>query len=190
MPAEPPSQRAPWAPLRTPLPGPVAGLRAMIRVHLRAAPWARRSFDNVVAALRADHKSPPFEWPEPALRAAPPIPCCPAAPAAELTSNGLLSQQSSASRQSSPMGADLPTRISLALALERSLPPGVPPLPSSAPYPRAPAAGCPASPRQARRGRPGRLPSIAHILRILRAFAGSVPVRRLASACRAGQGRN
>src|SRR5215470_2235001 len=60
--AEPPSQRAPWAPLRTPLPGPQAGLRPLIRVHLRAAPRARRSFDNVVAALRADHKSPPFEW--------------------------------------------------------------------------------------------------------------------------------
>src|SRR5215467_2728049 len=89
MPAEPPSQRAPWAPLRTPLPGPVAGLRPLIRVHLRAAPWARRSFHNVVAALRADHKSPPFEW------AGARAPCrsadslLPAAPATELTSNGV-----------------------------------------------------------------------------------------------------
>src|SRR5215469_18959578 len=119
MPAEPPSQRAPWAPLRTPCRGPVAGLRPLIRVHLRAAPWARRSFDNVVAALRADHKSPPFEWAgarAPCRSADSLLPRC---PRSGVTSNGLLAQQNSASRQSSPMGADLPTGISLALTLGR-----------------------------------------------------------------------
>jgi hypothetical protein len=43
----------------------------------------------------------------------------------------------SASRQSSPTGAYLPTGISLALALGRSLGSGVPPILSSTPHPRA-----------------------------------------------------
>src|SRR5215469_8296832 len=110
-------------------------------------------------------------------------------------------QQDSAPRQSSPMGADLPTGISLALALGRSLGPGVPPIPSSprirvrcrcpdssqgltrVRYRREPVTQVRQRPPPCARRAPGQpaaaaarpLPSIAHIFGILLAFAGSVP---------------